>query len=165
MALTSVLEFPDTVDERSARLVAGGVVTISLVALLGDQHWLFFALAAGFLLRVASGPRFSPLALIVTRHITPRLPGPARPTAGAPKRFAQGIGATLAVAAVVSEFVVGATGVSVVLISMIVVAASAEAVLGFCLGCRIYAVLIRVGVVEDTACEDCADLSRRAVIA
>lgn len=165
MALTSIFDFPETVDERSARLVAGGVVALSITALGTGQRWLMIPLAAGFLLRVASGPRFSPLARVVTTLITPRLQGAARPTAGAPKRFAQGIGATLSTAAVVSEFVLGVPLVATILVAMIVIAASAESALGFCLGCRIYAGLMRIGVISDDACEDCADISRRAVIA
>ena len=44
---------------------------------------------------------------------------------------------------------------------MLAVAASLEAALGFCLGCRIFALLMRLGVIPDHVCEECNDLSLR----
>jgi hypothetical protein len=59
----------------------------------GEQH------AYGFLARVASGPTLSPLGQLATRVIVPRLAAAPRLVPGPPKRFAQGIGATLSVTA------------------------------------------------------------------
>jgi hypothetical protein len=44
---------------------------------------------------------------------------------------------------------------------MLVAAASLEAALGFCLGCKMYAVAQRVGLISDDACPECADIYRR----
>ena len=41
------------------------------------------------------------------------------------------------------------------------VAAFAEAAFGFCLGCKVFGLLIRAGVVPAGVCEDCGDLGRR----
>ena len=38
---------------------------------------------------------------------------------------------------------------------------SLEAFAGFCLGCVIFGFLMRRGVIPETVCEDCADISRR----
>ena len=110
MSVSQVFSFPDTVDEHAARLVASGVVVMSLAIVLGGQRWVLIPLAAGFVARVASGPRFSPLALAVTRVIVPRLPWSPKMTSGAPKRFAQGIGATLSAAALLAEYIVQSPG-------------------------------------------------------
>ena len=59
-------------------------------------------LASQFALRVATGPRFEPLALFVTRVVTPALPFDERPTPGPPKRFAQAIGLVVTSLAVVA---------------------------------------------------------------
>jgi len=150
--------FPETVDERAARLVAAGVVLMGLGYLLTGWSVVLPVLAFGFVARVASGPRFSPLALLVTRVVVPRLSGPPRPVPGPPKRFAQGIGATLTVTACVAVFGFGGFGVARALVVMLVVAAGLEAALGFCLGCRIFAVLMRVGVIPTTVCERCDNL-------
>ncbi|HNJ97536.1 MAG TPA: DUF4395 family protein, partial [Ilumatobacteraceae bacterium] len=66
-------EFPNPVNETSARLVASGVVVQGVVFLAVRQWWVLLPLAYGFLARVLSGPRFSPLGQFVTRVVTPRL--------------------------------------------------------------------------------------------
>ena len=40
-------------------------------------------------------------------------------------------------------------------------AAGLEAFFGICLACKMFPALVRLGIVPDTACEDCADLSAR----
>ena len=55
-----VVGFPNPVNEKAARVVAGLVVVTALAALVTQSGWLLWLLAAGFLLRVLSGPRFSP---------------------------------------------------------------------------------------------------------
>lgn len=160
-ASRSLFAFPETVNEVAARLVAAGVVVIGVGYLLTLWTGLLVVLATGFLARVASGPRFSPLALLVTRVVVPVLALAERPVPGPPKRFAQGIGATLTVAACVAAFGFGATGVVQVLIAMLVFAAALEAGLGFCLGCRLFALLMRLGVIPETVCERCNDIRAR----
>jgi hypothetical protein len=58
----SLFSFPDPVDEVSARLVAGGVVLLSLATIVLAQPWLTAVIAYGFLARVLTGPTLSPLA-------------------------------------------------------------------------------------------------------
>lgn len=156
-----LLTFPDPVNEISARVVAAGVVVLCATTILTGWTWMSLPIALGFIARVASGPRFSPLGLLATRVITPALPTEGRLTPGPPKRFAQGIGATLSTAAVVAHFAFGATTLAIVLIGAILVAASLEAALGFCLGCRIFSLLIKTGVIPESVCESCADISDR----
>lgn len=157
------LRFPDPVNEVSARLVALGVVMMTGALLLGAPTWLLLVVAYGFLARVASGPRFSPLGLLVTRVLVPHLPFEERLTPGPPKRFAQAIGAALSTTAVVFQFGPGWHTASLTLVAMILVAASLEAFLGFCLGCKVFAVLMRLGVIPESVCESCADISRRGL--
>lgn len=156
-----VFSFPDTVNEVSARLVAGGVVALTLLILVGGQTWAIAVLAYGFLARALTGPTLSPLGQLVTRVVTPRLPVPERIVAGPPKRFAQAIGATLSSLAVVAYFGFGNTTAALVLVAMITVAASLEAALGFCLGCKIFAYLMKVGVIPEATCEACNNLALR----
>ena len=56
-----------------------------------SAYWLFLPLAYGFIARVLSGPRLSPLARLATAVVAPRLGAP-KPVPGPPKRFAQAIG-------------------------------------------------------------------------
>src|SRR5207248_6207776 len=100
---------------------------MSLAVLLFDQHWLLVPIAYGFVARVATGPTLSPLGQLVTRGITPRV-GADNPVPGPPKRFAQGIGATLTVSALVLHFGFGLTTAADVLVAMVLVAATLESV-------------------------------------
>jgi hypothetical protein len=147
------------VNEVAARLVAGGVVLMATSALAFGWRWMTLVLAYGFVARVLTGPKLSPLGLLVTRVVRPRLTNVApRPTPGPPKRFAQGIGAVLTVTAAVLALALGQVGAAHVLLGMLVVAAGLEAFLGFCLGCKIFAVLMRLGVIPPEVCERCNDL-------
>jgi len=157
---TKLLSFPESVDDRAARLVATGVIVQSLVFVVFREWWLLAPLAYGFVARVASGPRFSPLALLVTRVVVPRLAGDPRLVAGPPKRFAQAIGTLFSVVALVLA-VLGAETAAVVVTLLLVGAASLEAVVGFCLGCAIFNRLIAWGVVPESVCRDCADITAR----
>ena len=134
---------------------------MSAVIVFFGQTWLVAFLAYGFVARVLTGPTLSPLGRLVTDVITPRLPVAARPTAGPPKRFAQGIGATLSVAAAIAHFAFGATTLATVLVAAILVAASLESFAGFCLGCTIFRALMRWGVVPESVCEACNNLQLR----
>lgn len=155
-----LFDFPNPVNEVSARLVAAGVVVMSASVAFGQQYWVLFPLAYGFVARVLTGPTLSPLGRIVTEVVTPRLPLRANYVAGPPKRFAQGIGATLSVGAL-GAYLAGSPGLAQGLSGMIVVAAFLESAFGFCLGCKLFAVLTRLGVVPEAVCEACNDLSRR----
>ena len=161
LSVSELFRFPNPVNEVSARLVAGGVVLIAGACLAFRLPWLMPLLAVGFLLRVAAGPRFDPLGLLVTRVITPRLPIAERLTPGPPKRFAQAIGAVFTVSATVLYYGFDLAGAAYGLIAVLVVFAVLESVFGFCMGCRVFAVLMKVGVIPASVCEECNDLSLR----
>ncbi len=160
-ARTSRFSFPNPVNEVAARLVAGGVVVMALAVAALGQTWILLPLAYGFVARVAAGPRYSPLGLLVTRVAVPRLGLAPRNVPGPPKRFAQGMGAVITVAAVVLAFGLGQIGAARVLAGLIVVAATLESVFALCIGCTIFAWLMRVGVVPERICAECADLGAR----
>src|SRR5947209_2135932 len=163
--MRSLFEFPNPVNEVSARLVAGAVVLVALVILVFGQHWLLIPLAYGFVARVLTGPTLSPLGQLVTRGVTPRLHVPAKAVPGPPKRFAQGIGATLTVGAVIAYYVAGSTTVADVLVAMVLVAATLESVFAYCLGCKLFAILMRAGVIPEDVCEECNNIWGRAAAA
>lgn len=153
-----LFSFPDPVNEVSARLVAAGVVAMSVAAIVLDARWLTAVIAYGFVARVLTGPTLSPLGQLVTRVVTPRLGLPARPVPGPPKRFAQGIGAAFSVTAAALALALGQWGTAQLLLGALATAASLEAFLGLCLGCKVFAKLMRVGVIPTSVCERCDDL-------
>lgn len=157
--------FPNPVNETSARLVATGAVAQSVVYLVTRQWWVLLPLAYGFLARVLAGPRFSPLGRLVTEVITPRLSRVEhRFVAGPPKRFAQGVGFAFSGGALVAV-AAGAPAVAVVLIAGLAIAATLEAAFSFCLGCMVFGQLMRWGVIPQSVCEECNNLSRRLAAA
>lgn len=153
--MASIVGFPDPVNEVSARVVAAGVVLLSLATIAFDQPWLTALIAYGFVARVVTGPTLSPLGMLATRVVTPRLGVDPSYVPGPPKRFAQGIGAVTSVTATVLALGFGLRGTAYVLLGVLVIAAGLEAVLGYCVGCRIFALLMRFGVVPQSVCERC----------
>src|SRR3954454_11114678 len=147
--------FPDPVNEVAARLVAAGVVALGVAIIALDQPWLLVVLAYGFVARVAAGPRFSPLGLLVTKVVVPRLPVAPRPVPGPPKRFAQAIGVVFSVSALVLALVLGLTTAGDLVLCGLIVAASLEAFAGVCLRCKAFALLMRAGVIPQEVCERC----------
>lgn len=153
-----IFSFPNPVNEVSARLVAGGVVLMALAAIALDQPWLTAAIAYGFVARVLTGPTLSPLGQLVTRVITPRLRVAERPVPGPPKRFAQGIGATFSVTAAVLALGFGLTTAAYAVLGALAAFATLESVFGLCVGCKLFGVLMRAGVIPAEVCESCADI-------
>lgn len=159
--MSEPFSFPNPVNEVSARLVATGVVVMAVATIALDQPWILVPLCYGFWARVLTGPTLSPLGQLVTRVLTPNLPFRAKFVPGPPKRFAQGIGAVFTTTAVVLHFGFELTTAAYVVLGLLVVAASLEAFAGFCLGCRIFAVLQRIGVIPESVCVECANVSHR----
>lgn len=167
MRIMSSSRFPTVVDDVTVRLIAAVVLVIGAVALGTQQWWLYAVLAVDFTLRAALGPKASPIAQLVTRWIRPSVPAAKRPTAGPPKRFAATIGAVMTVAATALWLVNVSTGSSAAITAVVVIGAIMvlfpflEAVFGLCVGCRLFAVLMRLGLVPEEVCLDCADITRR----
>ena len=157
-----VFSFPHPVDEVSARLVATGVVAQVVLYLATGWDVLLVILAYGFVARVFTGPTLSPLGRFVTEVVRPRLSVEPREVPGPPKRFAQAIGAVLATAATIAALGFDASGLATGLLVALVAAASLEAFIGFCLGCWMFRLLMRTGVVPASTCEACDDLWSRA---
>jgi len=156
--MSSYFSFPNPVNEVAARVTAGGVVVLGLAAIVLQLPWLSLVLAAGFLLRVGWGPRFSPLALLSTRVIVPRLPAEKKMVPGPPKRFAQGVGVAFSVSAAALFYGLDLHTAGYVVLGALVAAATLESVFALCLGCQAFAVLMRVGLVPESVCQECNDI-------
>ena len=79
---------------------------------------------------------------------------------GAPKRFAQAVGLAFTGSATVA-LALGTPVVAVVLLSVLALFAGLEAGVGFCAGCFVFGQLIRLGIVADDTCVECADITLR----
>jgi hypothetical protein len=155
--MRSLFTFPNPVNEVSARLVAAGVVLLSVLTIAFDLKWMTVVIAYGFVARVLTGPTLSPLGQLVTRVLTPRLGLAPRPVAGPPKRFAQGMGAAFSLSALILTGL-GYWTAAQALLGLLILAATLEAALGVCLGCLTFGLLMRAGVVPAEVCERCNDI-------
>jgi hypothetical protein len=158
--MAKVLGFPRTVNEKAARTVAAGVLGIALLTVATGWFWLTIPLAYGFWARVLTGPTLSPLGQLATRVVAPRLGAP-QTVPGPPKRFAQAMGVVMSTTALVLALPLGLQTAAAVVLLVLAAAASLEAFAGVCLGCEIFRVLMRAGLVPETVCLDCADIWAR----
>ena len=160
--MTKRFPFPNPANETSARLVAAGVVLISTTFLLTNSTLVLVALAYGFAARVAAGPAFSPLALLVTRVVTPKLNFNHKFVPGPPKRFAQTIGLVFSSSALLLALLDFSLAAKLVIAGLIF-AALLESVLAICLGCIAFSYLMKLGAIPESVCESCNDISLRAL--
>lgn len=127
------------IDENGARVVAGFVVLLTLVALLVPQPLaglILFFLVADFGARAFSRPRWSPLGRLSALILRSVGVVPGLVDAG-PKRFAARIGLGFVVA-LLGLSVFGAHGAYVAVSVVLGLCALLESALGFCVGCLVY---------------------------
>lgn len=154
--MRTFFSFPNPVNETSARLVAGTVAVLAVLTIAFQQGWLLPVLAYGFVARVLAGPTLSPLAFVATRVVTPRLTVAHRYSPGPAKRFAQAIGAVFTLAATALYYGFGLHVEAFALIGVLAAFASLESALGVCVGCKVFYLGMRLGLVPPAVCEDCA---------
>ena len=155
--LAAIFTFPNPVNEKAARTVAFVVMLLAALTLATSSYWLLLLLAYGFIARVLTGPTLSPLGRLASSVVAPRL-GPEKPVPGPPKRFAQGMGAVITTAAAIAALGFAADGLADVLLAMLILAALLESIFAVCVGCRIFALLMRTGLVPEAVCAECADI-------
>ena len=137
-------------------MVAAGVLLEAALFFVVRDGWALMPLVYGFAARVLTGPTLSPLGQLATRVITPRLHVAHRYVPGPPKRFAQGMGLAFTGGAALA-WGLGVPALSYVLIGLLVLAATLEAVFAICLGCIVFRLVWE--------CEDCDDISERLRVA
>ncbi len=132
------------------------MAVLAVVAIVLQLGPLLPVLAYGFVARALTGPTLSPLGLLATRVVTPRLPLPHRYAPGPAKRFAQTLGAIFTVAATLLYYLAGAQTAAFALVGVLALVASLESALGLCVGCRAFFLGIRLGLVPPAVCDRCA---------
>lgn len=145
------------IDPRGPRFTAGIVALTFLVvialALLGldDAGTAIAALvlsiysAAVFLWSAIAGVQRHPYGLLFRKLIRPRLKPPTELEDPVPPTFAQGVGLFVTVVGIALFFVVGPIAL-VVAGAAAFVAAFLNSVFAYCLGCQIYLLLARAGI-------------------
>lgn len=153
--------FPELINEPAARLVASGVLLMSLlsiclISLEANFAWIVLLIMTyGFLARVSSGPKISPLALLVTKVLVPKFNMDEKLVPGPPKRFAQSIGLIFSTSTLIL-WLFNFHSVGIFLLSILSIFAFLESVLGYCFACKVFKILISVGLIPEEVCERCA---------
>jgi hypothetical protein len=152
--------YPRMFDDVNVRLVAGEVLVLSIVFAATQQLWLYAFLAVDFAIRAVIGPKASPLALLVSKVIRPRLSAAPRPTPAPPKRFAATMGVIFS-ALIVAFWAIGVGWLAWVVVAIMIVFPALESIAGICVGCQVFALGMRMGIVPESVCLECADIRLR----
>ena len=157
-SLAEVFNFPHPANEYAARMVAGMVVVLSVGIILFQVPWLMYVLAYGFLARVLTGPTLSPMGMLATRVLVPLFGNHVKHVAGPPKRFAQTVGLVFSVTALLLYYAFGLSMVAYGVLGVLVFFAVLEAAVGFCAGCFVFGIMMRLGIIPEETCEKCNNL-------
>ena len=156
--LKTIFSFPETINEYAARMVAGFIVILALTYLYSHNIYLLVFMVYGFLARVMAGPSLSPIALLVTKFLIPKMGNPYAECPGAPKRFAQFVGLVFTSSAF--YFVMSGQSITAyLLIGILAIFASLESIMGFCAGCWFFKQMMKWGWIPQRVCEKCNDIT------
>ena len=131
------------IDSRGPRYSAAITSFVLALALITESSYVIGFQFAVFLSAVLFGLRRSIYGLIYRGLIQPRLKGPLPSEDQRAPRFAQFIGALFAFVALLGG-VTGNSAVFLIATSFALGAAFLNAAFGFCLGCQIYLILVRL---------------------
>lgn len=148
------LNRPFRVNEASVRGVAILVFILSSISLLLGNIIIPAFLAIDFAIRALLTPRLSPLAFLSERIVSPLFRFRKKMIRFKPKRFAALIGFILALASI-GLILAGRQDLSIVPLIFLTFFSFLEAAFRFCAGCRIFGLLIKLGLVEEEECPDC----------
>ena len=131
------------IDARGPRYSAAITSVVLALALITESSYVIGFQFAVFLSAVLFGLRRSIYGFIYRNLIQPRLSGPVPSEDQRAPRFAQLIGALFAFVALLGG-VTGNSAVFLIATSFALGAAFLNAAFGFCLGCQIYLILVRL---------------------
>jgi hypothetical protein len=131
------------IDPRGPRFSAAITTVVLAVVLVTASVWLLAVQAAVFAAGSVLGLRYSPYGLLYRWLVRPRLGPPAELEPEAPPRFAQGVGLVFAVAGL-AGYAAGLTWLGAAATAAALTAAFLNAVFGFCLGCEMYLLILRI---------------------
>ncbi|MGA8986783.1 DUF4395 domain-containing protein [Aeromicrobium sp.] len=137
---------PLVVDPRGLRVAATATATVLALVLVvpGPVSVALLAVqVAIFAVAALIGLQHSPYAIVFTRFIRPRIGAPTELEDARPPRFAQFVGLSFTVVALLA-LLSGAATVAYIATAFALVAALLNATVGLCLGCELYLAVRRL---------------------
>ena len=163
MSTTASPSAPKPIDTRAPRFV--GVVTFvfavatllfalldgvepTLLGRLLSPEWiLFLILFVLFTIGTLGGNSAHPVSILFRTVVKPRLKRPAELEDPRPPRFALGVGFALTLIGLVLHALAVPYGLAVAA-AFVVIASFLQGFVGYCLGCQVYLLLIRGGLIR-----------------
>lgn len=127
-------------------MVPGGLFGLILVARITDPAFLLLAVIAALFLWGVVSPRTAPWGLLFRKVVQPRLRPATEFEDPRPPRFAQGVGLFVTVVGLVLHLI-GVPWAVPIAAAAAFIAAFLNAAFGLCLGCQLYLVLLRAGII------------------
>jgi len=143
MSLSTKSKTVPLIDARGPRYSAALTTIVLSAALITESNLIIGFQFAVFLSAVLFGLRRSIYGLLYRNLIQPRLSGPVPSEYESAPRFAQLIGALFALTALIGGLA-GNSALFLIATGFALSAAFLNAAFGFCLGCQIYLILIRI---------------------
>ena len=143
MTQTSNNPAPVTIDARGPRFTATITLVVLAIALLTQSIYVIGFQLLVFGIAAFIGLKKSPYGIIYRKLVQPRLRGPVPLEDQRPPRFAQLVGFLFALVAAIG-LLSDANAVFTIATSFALVAAFLNSAFGFCLGCQMYLILVRI---------------------
>ena len=132
-----------TIDARGPRFTATITLVVLAIALLTQSIYVIGFQLLVFGIAAFIGLKKSPYGIIYRKLVQPRLRGPVPLEDQRPPRFAQLVGFLFALVAVIG-LLSDANAIFTIATSFALVAAFLNSAFGFCLGCQMYLILVRI---------------------
>ncbi|MFZ4841167.1 DUF4395 domain-containing protein [Mycetocola saprophilus] len=145
-AITSVLLIIGVFLSLIGTSTGGNLGGLSLGQRVADPGFLMQLVVAVLFAWSLIAPASQPLTVIFRRLVRPRLAPPTEWEDARPPRFAQAVGLTVVGIGLLLHLI-GVPWALVIAGSAAFIAAFLNAAIGFCLGCEIYLLLVRAGLI------------------
>ncbi len=145
---------PERVNEAVVRGVALQVFITAACVLIWKSWYPLCFLAVDFFIRVTLKPKYSLFALISRTILVKTIRFKKRVILYKPKKFAAWIGLIMSLLAAVAgilEFLPA----MLIITAILVLFSFLEAFLKFCAGCKVFGLLIKLGILKEEICLDC----------
>jgi len=152
--MSNASNIPKRVKEPVVRGIAVQVFLLTLAAIYWKSPVILYILLGDFFLRAFVTAKISPLA-ILSRYIwAPLLKFPLKMVTMRPKKFAASIGFFMSAAAL-ALYLTGYPFIMQLVLAVLALFSFLEGAFRFCAGCKIFGLLIKLGLVKEELCEDC----------
>lgn len=134
----------ETVDSKLIRINAFFILVTLVFYFLSPFKWAIYIVAVDFLIRVIFGMKYSPVCKIIRYSLDIVKIEPYKVNAG-PKKIASRFGLTFSLIIILFQLLKVQLAVDIVTV-IFIVATGLEAFINFCLVCKIYPYLNKIGI-------------------